>query len=86
MPCDPSRGRLHPDGTNEALLLFGGVRLIETLLHTARLPFPEVAIVAKDLAGYADLGLPVWCDRIPEREALGGPAGAGGGGAAGGTH
>ena len=59
-------------GTNKAVLPFGGARLIETLLRALRPLFPEIAIVANDPAPYADLGAPVWPDRIPGKGALGG--------------
>lgn len=59
-------------GVNKALLEFGGVRIIETLLRTIRPLFPEIVIVANDPDAYADLGVPIWPDRIPEKGALGG--------------
>jgi len=59
-------------GTNKAVVPFGGARVIETLLRALRPLFPEIAIVANDPAPYADLGVPVWRDRIPGKGALGG--------------
>jgi molybdopterin-guanine dinucleotide biosynthesis protein A len=59
-------------GTNKAVLPFGGARVIETLLRALRPLFSEIAIVANDPAPYADLGVPVWRDRIPGKGALGG--------------
>lgn len=63
-------------GTNKALPPIEAVRLIETLLQTLRPLFREAVIVAKVLASYAVLGVPVWCDRIPERGTPGGIYGA----------
>jgi molybdopterin-guanine dinucleotide biosynthesis protein A len=59
-------------GANKALLQFGGQRLIEGLLSKIRPLFPEVLIIANDSAAYADLGVPVLPDRIPEKGSLGG--------------
>jgi molybdopterin-guanine dinucleotide biosynthesis protein A len=59
-------------GTNKAVLPFGGVRVIETLLQALCPLFLEIAIVANEPAPYADLGVPVWPDRIPGKGALGG--------------
>jgi molybdopterin-guanine dinucleotide biosynthesis protein A len=59
-------------GVNKALLAFGGVRIIEMLLRMIRPLFPEIVIVANDPDAYADLGVPVWPDRIPEKGPLGG--------------
>ena len=65
-------GRSTRMGTNKALLEFDGVRLIERLVETLRPLFPEIAIVANDAEPYADLGVPVWPDRIPGKGSLGG--------------
>jgi molybdopterin-guanine dinucleotide biosynthesis protein A len=65
-------GRSTRMGTNKALLQWAGTRLIERLLATIRPLFGEVAIVANDPAPYADLGVPIWPDRIPGKGALGG--------------
>ena len=65
-------GRSGRMGANKALLEFGGVRIIERLLRTIRPLSPEIVIVANDPDTYADLGVPVWPDRIPEKGALGG--------------
>jgi len=59
-------------GANKALLQFGGQRLIEGLLWKIRPLFPEVLIIANESAAYADLGVPVLPDRIPEKGSLGG--------------
>jgi molybdopterin-guanine dinucleotide biosynthesis protein A len=59
-------------GTNKALLEFGGVRIIEGLLSKIRPLFPEILIIANEQAVYADLGVPVIPDRIPEKGSLGG--------------
>ena len=65
-------GRSARMGTNKALLQFDGVRIIERLLGAIRPLFEETAIVANDAEAYADLGVPVWPDRIPGKGALGG--------------
>jgi molybdopterin-guanine dinucleotide biosynthesis protein A len=65
-------GRSTRMGTNKALLEFGGVRIIQGLLSKIRPLFPEILIVANDQAAYADLGVPVIPDRIPEKGSLGG--------------
>lgn len=65
-------GRSTRMGVNKALLEFGGVRLIEGVLHTVRPLFPEVMIVANDPETYAYLGVPTFPDRIPEKGSLGG--------------
>ncbi len=65
-------GRSTRMGTNKALLELGGSRLIERLLNAIRPLFSEVLIVANDPQTYADLGAPVWPDRIPGKGALGG--------------
>ncbi|MFB3816548.1 MAG: molybdenum cofactor guanylyltransferase [Candidatus Methylomirabilales bacterium] len=65
-------GRSTRMGTNKALLAFEGVRLIDRLVGTLRPLFEEVLIVANDPAPYADLGVPVVPDRIPEKGSLGG--------------
>jgi molybdopterin-guanine dinucleotide biosynthesis protein A len=59
-------------GTDKALLEFGGERIIERLLRTIRPLFPEIMIVANDTDAYAELGVPIWPDRIPGKGALGG--------------
>jgi molybdopterin-guanine dinucleotide biosynthesis protein A len=59
-------------GTNKALLEFGGVRIIQGLLAKIRPLFPEILIIANEQALYADLGVPVIPDRIPEKGSLGG--------------
>lgn len=65
-------GRSTRMGANKALLEVGGVRIIEGLLHAIRPLFPEVMIVANDQDAYAEFGLPVFSDRIPEKGSLGG--------------
>lgn len=65
-------GRSTRMGTNKALLEFGGVRIIERLVHTLRPLCSELAIVANDVETYAYLGLRIWPDRIPGKGALGG--------------
>ena len=65
-------GRSTRMGTNKALLEFGGVRIIEGLLSKIRSLFPEILIIANEQAVYADLGVPVIPDRIPEKGSLGG--------------
>jgi len=65
-------GRSARMGTNKALLQFGGTRIIERLLRAIRPLFQEIAIVANDAEAYADLGVPIWPDRIPGKGALGG--------------
>ncbi len=65
-------GRSTRMGTNKALLPFGGVRLIEGLLRKIRPLFPEIMLIANDPEPYADLGVPVWPDRIPGKGSLGG--------------
>jgi molybdopterin-guanine dinucleotide biosynthesis protein A len=59
-------------GENKALLVFGGVRIIEGILRAIRPLFPEVVIVANDPAPYTDLGVPICPDRIPKKGSLGG--------------
>lgn len=59
-------------GTNKALLEFGGMRIIEGLLRKMRPLFPEILIIANERDAYADLGVPVLPDRIPEKGSLGG--------------
>lgn len=65
-------GRSTRMGTNKALLPFGGVRIIEGLLRKIRPLFPEILVIANDRDAYADLGVPIWPDRIPEKGSLGG--------------
>ncbi len=65
-------GRSTRMGTNKALLELGGARIIERLLRAIRPLFQEIAIVANDAEAYADLGVPIWPDRIPGKGALGG--------------
>ena len=65
-------GRSTRMGTNKALLEFGGVRIIEGLQAKIRPLFPEILIIASDRDAYADLGVPVVPDRIPEKGSLGG--------------
>lgn len=65
-------GRSTRMGINKALLEFGGEQIIQRLLRTIRPLFPEIMIVANDPDAYADLGVPIWPDRIPEKGALGG--------------
>ena len=59
-------------GTNKALLEFGGMRIIEGLLRKMRPLFPEILIIANERDAYADLGVPVFPDRIPKKGSLGG--------------
>jgi len=65
-------GRSTRMGTNKALLEFGGMRIIEGLLSKMRPLFPEILIIANERDAYADLGVPVLPDRIPEKGSLGG--------------
>lgn len=65
-------GRSTRMGSNKALQEVGGVRIIDRLIGAIRPLFPEIAIVANDAATYADLGVPIWPDRIPGKGALGG--------------
>ncbi len=65
-------GRSTRMGANKALLHFGGVRIIEGLLRKIRPLFPEILAIANDRDAYADLGVPIWPDRIPEQGSLGG--------------
>jgi molybdopterin-guanine dinucleotide biosynthesis protein A len=65
-------GRSTRMGTNKALLQFGGARLIDRLVRTLLPLFDELLIVANDLAPYADLGVAVWPDRVPDKGSLGG--------------
>jgi len=65
-------GRSTRMGRNKALLPWAGTRLIERLLITLRPLFRDVAIVANEAAPYADLGVPIWPDRLPGKGALGG--------------
>ncbi|MBI1999904.1 MAG: molybdenum cofactor guanylyltransferase [candidate division NC10 bacterium] len=65
-------GRSTRMGTNKALLPFDGVRIIDGLLRKLRPLFPEVLVIANDRDVYADLGVPVFPDRIPEKGSLGG--------------
>jgi molybdopterin-guanine dinucleotide biosynthesis protein A len=65
-------GRSTRMGTNKALLPFRGVRLIEGLLRKIRPLFPEIMVIANDPDTYADLGVPVFSDCIPEKGSLGG--------------
>ncbi len=65
-------GRATRLGVNKALLQVGGVRMIDRLLRALRPLFQEVAIVANDAGLYADLGAPIWPDRIPGQGALSG--------------
>ena len=65
-------GRSTRMGTNKALLLFRGLRIIEGLLSTIRPLFPEIMIIANDPDAYADLGVPIFPDRLPEKGSLGG--------------
>lgn len=59
-------------GTNKALLRLGGQRIIDTLLAKIRPLFAEVLIITNDPAAYADLGVPLWPDRLPGKGSLGG--------------
>ncbi len=65
-------GRSLRMGTNKALLTLGGTRLIQVLVDAIRPLFAELMIVANDPDTYADLGLSVFPDRIPEKGSLGG--------------
>ncbi len=65
-------GRSTRMGTDKALIEIAGMRIIERLLRTIRPLFQEIAIVANDAESYADLGMPIWPDRIPGKGALGG--------------
>lgn len=65
-------GRSTRMGTNKALLPFDGVRIIDGLLRKLRPLFPEVLVIANDRDAYADVGVPVFPDRIPEKGSLGG--------------
>jgi molybdenum cofactor guanylyltransferase len=65
-------GRSTRMGSNKAVLDFGGQRLIEGLLQKLRPLFPEVLIIANESAPYADLGVPLFPDRIPDKGSLGG--------------
>jgi len=59
-------------GTNKALLPFGGVRIIERIIRRIRPLFAEILIVANETDPYADLGVPVFPDRIRGKGPLGG--------------
>jgi len=59
-------------GTNKALLPFGGVRIIERIIRRIRPLFAEILIVANEPDPYADLGLPIFPDRIQGKGPLGG--------------
>ncbi len=65
-------GRSSRMGTNKAVVDFGGQRLIARLLQKIRPLFPEILIVANESAPYADLDVPVFADRIPDKGSLGG--------------
>ncbi len=65
-------GRSTRMGTNKALLPFDGQRIIEGLVGKLRPLFAEILVIANDPSAYADLGVPIWPDRIPEKGSLGG--------------
>lgn len=65
-------GRSRRMGSDKGLLRIGSRRLIDVVLGTIRLLFPEVVVVANDPVAYGGLGVPVVPDRIPEIGPLGG--------------
>ncbi len=65
-------GRSTRMGENKALLRFGGQRIIEGLVGKLRPLFAEVLVITNDPDAYADLGVPLFPDRIPEKGSLGG--------------
>ena len=59
-------------GFNKAFIEFGGKRLIEATVDCLAGLFPEVLIIANDLALYAYLGVKIVPDLIPNAGSLGG--------------
>jgi molybdopterin-guanine dinucleotide biosynthesis protein A len=65
-------GRSTRMGVNKALLAFGGRPIIAGLIEKLLPLFRELVIIANDPAPYAELGLAIWPDRIPDKGSLGG--------------
>jgi molybdopterin-guanine dinucleotide biosynthesis protein A len=59
-------------GQNKALLSLGGVRLIDRVVSTLREVFAGLLLVTNNPAVYADLGLPMVGDVLPDKGSLGG--------------
>jgi len=65
-------GRSTRMGVNKALLAFAGRSIIERLIEKLSPLFRDVVIIANDHASYADFGLAIWPDRVPDKGSLGG--------------
>jgi molybdopterin-guanine dinucleotide biosynthesis protein A len=63
-------------GTNKAFLVVDGRRIVDRQLDVLRQLFDEILLSANDPAPYADLGLRVVPDPIPDAGPLGGILGA----------